>query len=698
MTEPRPDAQGDFARYPFPRLLFYLYKKQFLGELVIWQPGTFEGRIYFRDGLPVFTDMPYSTDVLGRVLVERGLISEEQLYASLQQLSASDLLQGQLLIQAGALDMGGLIEGLRLQLLRKLNRIFGLTDVQFAVYAGEHDRGLHAEEAQVRADPLWVIYHGVRNTFDSNRLQPELDKLYGMAVGLGPGFADIYPRYGMGDEVQQLITLLMRGAIPVARVFEWSDQGPLVTQMLLYTLWVTETLTVTPEDQVSRAAQHPAGPFTAEVAQVAEPSRPRVAHPRGQTAPEVAALAAEFTDDHVLKGNQQFADDQYGGSQFGGAEEYGEYGEPLVGEQQVMEADEVGRPLPSESTNGGTPIITSAPVHDPARGSVPELGQEGVYAIPERRRTASQTGEREPVKDASSPGIKRVPSSPGIRRVPSSPGIKRVPTSELKRVPSSPSVPSVPSVPAGDAGAAANHFQLVRKTHKRIQQENYYEILGLDQKASVEQIREAYFKLAKEFHPDRISSLGLHDVAKEAEEIFRYINDAHTTLTDREKKIEYNEELRGQSKKKEAHDALRAEFAFQKGLVHFRKKNFPEALKDFQEAYKLNPNEGEHLAYVAWSLFSDPKCDKDKLLPKIKEQLLKAIKISPNSATSYHFLGEVYLALEQERRAFTCFDKVLEIKPDHLEATRHMRIIRMRKEKRKEEEKRKGLFGRFLKK
>jgi hypothetical protein len=725
--EPKPDAQGDFTRYPFPRLLFYLYKKQFLGELVLWQPDTFEGRIYFRDGLPVFTDMPYSTDVLGRVLVERGLISEEQLYASLQQLSTSDLLQGQLLIQMGALDMGGLIEGLRLQLLRKLNRIFGLSEVNFAIYAGDHDRGVDAEEGQVRADPLWVIYHGVRNTFDNSRLQPELDKLHGMAVGLGPGFVDIYPRYGMREEVQHLVTLLMRGTMPISRVFEWSDQGPLVTQMLLYSLWVTEALVVTPEDQASQAAvQHRAGPLTGEMPHVGgtlapEASQPQVqpqapvqAEPepeapsrsRPQTAPEVAALAAEFSDDQFLKGNQQFGDDHYEGGWQGGDPSGG----TLVGEQQTMEADEIQPPLQPEATEGGTPIITSAPVHEPARVPIPEIGQEGVYAVPEKKRTASQTGE------TSRPGLRRVPSSPGLRRVPSSPGVPIKEGSSpsapgLRRVPSSPGVPikegsspsspipSSPGIPAGGAGAAANHYQLVKKTHKRIQEENYYEILGVDQKASVEEIRESYFKLAKEFHPDRISSLGIDDIAKEAEEIFRYINDAHTTLTDREKKIEYNEELKGRSKKKEVHDALRAEFAFQKGLVHFRKKNFPEAFKDFQEAYKLNPNEGEHLAYVAWSLFCDPRSDKEKLLPKIKEQLLKAIKISPNSATSFHFLGEIYLALDQERRAFTCFDKVLEIQPEHLEATRHMRIIRMRKEKRKEEEKKKGgLFGRFLKK
>ena len=255
-------------------------------------------------------------------------------------------------------------------------------------------------------------------------------------------------------------------------------------------------------------------------------------------------------------------------------------------------------------------------------------------------------------------------------------------------------VPSASGV--ADAGAAANHHQLIKKTHKRIQEENYYQILEVDPKATIDQIREAYFSLAKDFHPDRLAALGLQDLAKPAEEIFRYVNEAHSTLGDRDKRIEYDKELREGDKKQEVHNALTAEFAFQKGLVHLRTKAFPEALQSFKEAYKLNPKEGEHLAYTACSLVSDPKGDAKKLLPMVKEQLLKSIHISPHSAACHHFLGEIYLAMGEERRAFTCFDKVLEIQPKHLEATRHLRIIRMRREREKKEKG--GLFARFKKK
>jgi curved DNA-binding protein CbpA len=674
MTERKPDAQGDLRRYPFPRLLYYLYKKQFLGELILSQPGTLTGHVYFRDGLPVFTDLPFAQDVLGRVLLERGLITEQDLYASLQEMATSQQRQGEILVGMGVLQVAGLIEGLRLQLARKLIRVFPVTDLSFAIYSGDHGRGMEGVEAQVRADPLWVIYQGVRNAFDETRMQPELEKLQGMLVRLPSSFEDIQLRYGMGDEMQGLITLLSRGSVSVERLYGVSDLGPVVTRMLVYTLWVTEVLEAAPAG--ARQPRPPSAPMprvpTGEVAPVqAAPSAPMPRVPTGEVAPVQAApqappQAAPQAPPQAQRPVYQTA--------------------PEVAALAQSFSDAVGQADPSAPKEDGTPIITSAPsrgISDGAAG--PELGQEGVYAIPANR--GAQPGPQQAAPDPlsqvpSSPGLSQVPSSPGLSQVPSSPGLKRVPSSLTSQ--------------GIDAGAAARHHQLIRKTHKRLTEENFYQLLGVAPTATNEQIREAYFSLAKDFHPDRVTAYGLTDISKEAEEIFRAINEAHSTLTNAEARANYDEELKTGGKKQAAHDALAAEFAFQKGLVHFRKKNFPEALRHFQEAYKLNPEEGEHLAYVAWALYSDPKSNRKSLLPKVKEQLLKAIRISPNSATCHYFLGEIYLAMDEERRAFTCFDKVLEIKPDHLEAQRHIRIIRMRREKQKDQKK--GLLDRLRKK
>lgn len=66
---------------------------------------------------------------------------------------------------------------------------------------------------------------------------------------------------------------------------------------------------------------------------------------------------------------------------------------------------------------------------------------------------------------------------------------------------------------------------------------NYYEILGVDRKASEAEIKSAYRKLAKMYHPD------LHPNDANAAAKFKEINEAYETLSDPQKKSAYDIEL-----------------------------------------------------------------------------------------------------------------------------------------------------------
>lgn len=64
--------------------------------------------------------------------------------------------------------------------------------------------------------------------------------------------------------------------------------------------------------------------------------------------------------------------------------------------------------------------------------------------------------------------------------------------------------------------------------------ENYYQVLGLQPEAGEAEIREAYKRLAKQWHPD------VNPHKAEAEEKFKLINEAYSTLSDRTKRAYYD--------------------------------------------------------------------------------------------------------------------------------------------------------------
>ncbi|MEZ0120914.1 MAG: hypothetical protein SGVNAXEH_001066, partial [Holophagaceae bacterium] len=64
---------------------------------------------------------------------------------------------------------------------------------------------------------------------------------------------------------------------------------------------------------------------------------------------------------------------------------------------------------------------------------------------------------------------------------------------------------------------------------------DYYEILGVDRSASLDEIKKAYRKLALEFHPDRNPN------NKEAEDKFKEAAEAYSFLSDSDKRQRYDQ-------------------------------------------------------------------------------------------------------------------------------------------------------------
>ena len=93
---------------------------------------------------------------------------------------------------------------------------------------------------------------------------------------------------------------------------------------------------------------------------------------------------------------------------------------------------------------------------------------------------------------------------------------------------------------------------------------NYYQILGLQRDVSQEEIKKAYRRIAKQYHPD--SNPG----NREAEKKFKEASEAYEVLSNEEKRENYDHKLIAEQKK-----ALRTFLVF----VHQTAKQMKERIE-----------------------------------------------------------------------------------------------------------------------
>ncbi|KAL0290753.1 UNVERIFIED_CONTAM: Chaperone protein dnaJ 72 [Sesamum calycinum] len=68
---------------------------------------------------------------------------------------------------------------------------------------------------------------------------------------------------------------------------------------------------------------------------------------------------------------------------------------------------------------------------------------------------------------------------------------------------------------------------------------DHYKVLGINKNASKEEIKQAFRKLAMEFHPDKHSQSSKH-LRDSATHKFKQLSEAYETLIDDRKRAEYN--------------------------------------------------------------------------------------------------------------------------------------------------------------
>lgn len=98
----------------------------------------------------------------------------------------------------------------------------------------------------------------------------------------------------------------------------------------------------------------------------------------------------------------------------------------------------------------------------------------------------------------------------------------------------------------GEALAWETFRRRVIGLHKKLDQIDYYELLGVEKQASVATIKDAYFACSIDYHPDRFMQLEDEKLRQQIYELFKRMTEAFKILLDPKTRDQYNAQIDSQ--------------------------------------------------------------------------------------------------------------------------------------------------------
>ena len=122
--------------------------------------------------------------------------------------------------------------------------------------------------------------------------------------------------------------------------------------------------------------------------------------------------------------------------------------------------------------------------------------------------------------------------------------------------------------------------------------QDYFEVLGLPREASPAEIKAAYYRESRAYHPDRFAALPDQALREQIGRIYRRINEAYTVLRDDAKRKKYVADITGpdragklrftEADEAQVKDAQKKKIEEQFGQTPNGRKLYAAALSDIQ--------------------------------------------------------------------------------------------------------------------
>ncbi len=286
---------------------------------------------------------------------------------------------------------------------------------------------------------------------------------------------------------------------------------------------------------------------------------------------------------------------------------------------------------------------------------------------------------REPAKAAPARPRAAIPTttpSPQPAQAPTPPPAPSTPAVAAEAAP-----PAPPKAGAGLSEAAAARRQEVLEAYEGLAAKNHFEILGISKASNETQVKEAYFRLAKRFHPDAHHDPALVDLKDKLEAVFIRLGKAYEVLRNKRSRSSYESDLAARIPRfvapaepaapdaphvpDPAMEARAVEEALRKAEKRFVEEKYWDAIQLLEPAIPRAQGKQKSRGRV---LLARAYLKNPNWVKRAEELLLRLVEEDPKCAEAHFVLGTIYKTGGLKSRAFHSFEKVLQLKPDHEEA------------------------------
>ena len=341
--------------------------------------------------------------------------------------------------------------------------------------------------------------------------------------------------------------------------------------------------------------------------------------------------------------------------------------------------------------------LTPLPAEDTERSLFALLCTGAVeYRAPvPRPRTGVRIAE-----PASSPGTashKAPPTGPPLPApAPPPPAPATAPANAPATPPAAAATPSPPPAPKTDAAPseagrramADARRREIQELHDGMRSKDHFEILGISRSANADEVKDAYFRLARPYHPDASLDPSLEDLRDKRSAVFIRLGEAYETLRNPTSRKRYETAFPPRlgvprpepsaaaapppRRPDPALDEKMAAQDFAKAQRLMGEEKYWDAIQLLEEAIpRLEATAGRRArVMLARAYMKNPKWRH-----RAEEVLGEVVREAPDAPEPYLVLGELYRGAQLRARAAAMYRKALQLSPRNEEALNALRAI-----------------------